>query len=477
MKKLHLLSVIVILSMMLGACVTAAPSPTAVPPTAVPPTQPPVPTAVPPTAVPATAVPATAVPATAVPATAVPTAVPLGKPLKVGLLTLQTGALSIYGVAQERGFMIGLEYVSGGKKDADGNYIVANRPVQVIKRDTEGNPDKAVSFARELIEKDGVEVLLGTVSSNDAIAVAPVAKDNKMIFLVDPAASAAITGASFNPYVFRTSRTNYDDTLVIAKYLVDNIGKNFAALSQDNAFGKSGSAALKYAVQKYGGSVVADVYAPTDTKDFTPYIQQVLDSKAQNLFLTWSGTGYVTLFQQLSDLGVFDKMKVGTGFGDNTSMQAVFGSAAASIGTVGLSVYHYTLPKNPVNDFLVKRYFALYKEPPDLFSPGGMSMAIALSAALTKTNGDTTGDTMIKALEGLQFDGPKGTYYIRPEDHVCLQPMYVVKLVNLDPHKQADGTVLYDWFQKVYESKYDELGIPCTLTGDYASRCGTLPKP
>jgi hypothetical protein len=55
--------------------------------------------------------------------------------------------------------------------------------------------------------------------------------------------------------------------------------------------------------------------------------------------------------------------------------------------------------------------------------------------------------------------------------------MYVVKLVNLDPHKQADGTVLFDWFEKVYESKYDELGIPCTLTGDYASRCGTLPKP
>ena len=90
-------------------------------------------------------------------------------------------------------------------------------------------PDKAVSLARELIEKDGVEILQGPPSSTDAIAVTTVAKENKMIFMVDPAASALITGANFNPYVFRTSRTSYDDTLVIAKYLVDNVGKNFAS--------------------------------------------------------------------------------------------------------------------------------------------------------------------------------------------------------------------------------------------------------
>jgi len=139
MKKLQLLSVIVILSMMLGACVTAAPSPTA--------------------------------PA----ATAAPTAVPLGKVLKIGMITVQTGAYAIYGVAQERGFMIGLEYASGGKKDANGNYIIAGRPVQVIKRDTEANADKAASMARALIEQDGVEILQGGTVSADALAVIPIA--------------------------------------------------------------------------------------------------------------------------------------------------------------------------------------------------------------------------------------------------------------------------------------------------------------
>ncbi|HEY9076645.1 MAG TPA: substrate-binding domain-containing protein [Anaerolineaceae bacterium] len=465
MKHLYkLVSLIVLVGMLLSACVT---TPT--------PTQAPAPTKAPePTKAPAATVAPAATTAPAATKAPEPTKAPEAKVLKIGMITMKSGALAYYGVAQERGFMIGLEYISKGQKDAQGRYIIAGRPVEVLVRDAEGNPDKATSMARELIEKDGVEILQGPVNSTEALALTAVALQYKKILMVDPAASYLITGTNFNPYVFRTSRTNYDDVLVIAKYLVENVGKNFAHIGIDNAFGKGSGAALKYAVEKNGGKLIADIYAPADTKDFTSYIQKALDSKAENLFLTWAGTGYVTLFQQLNDLGATKKMKVATGFGDNPSFTAVFGTA---IGQVGLSVYHYTAPKNEVNDFLVKRYFELYKEPPDLFSPGGMASAIALAAALEKTKGDTTGDVMVKALEGLKFEGPKGTYYIRPEDHVCLQPMYILKLVNLDPHKGADGTVKYDWFEKVYESKYDELGIPCTLEKDYASRCGNLPKP
>jgi branched-chain amino acid transport system substrate-binding protein len=105
-----------------------------------------------------------------------------------------------------------------------------------------------------------------------------------------------------------------------------------------------------------------------------------------------------------------------------------------------------------------------------------MASALAMAAALQKTGGVTTGDVMIPALEGLTFAGPKGTYYIRPEDHVCLQPMNVLKLVNLDPDKNKDGIKEYEFFETVYVSKHDELGVPCTLVGDYAARCGNLPK-
>ncbi|NPV55335.1 MAG: ABC transporter substrate-binding protein [Anaerolineae bacterium] len=444
MKKIAtILSILLVTSLLLAACASPTTEPTAVP-TEAPVEQP-----------------------TAAPTDA-PTEVPLGPVLKIGQITSASGAMALYSQQQVRGFELGLEYASGGKQDAEGRYIIANRPVEVIIKDDELVPEKGVALARELIEKDGVEILQGPVSSAVAVALTTVALENKMILMIDPAASAFTTGANFNPYVFRTARTSYDDTLVIAKYLVENVSPKFAHIYIDNAFGQGSEVALEFAVGKYGGEVIAPIPAPADTTDYTAYIQQAMDSGAGCLFLTWSGIGYVTLFQQLADMGTLDKMTVSTGFGDNATFGAVYGSAA---GTVGLNVYHYTVPTNPVNDFLVARHLELYGEPPDLFTAGGMASAIALAAALETTGGDASGDAMIPALEGLTFEGPKGTYHIRPGDHVCEQPMNILELVNVNPDSDGDGTNDYKFFETIYVSAYDELDIPCTLEGDYASRC------
>ncbi len=467
-KLLGLLSIVMILSMVLSACVSQ------VTPTTEPVTPPVEETAAPveevekPTTAPVEEVEEVEEPE-------------LGPVLKIGQIGMMSGAMALYGAQQQRGFDLGLEYMSGGKTDDQGRYIIANRPIEVIVKDDEGNPEKAVALALELIEKDGVELLQGPVSSASAIALTNVALENKIILMIDPAASSFTTGPYFNPYVFRTARTSFDDTLIIAKYLVENVGPKFAHIGVDNAFGQGSGAALKYAVEKFGGELVADIYAPFETTDFTPYIQNAMDSGAENLFLTWSGTGYVTLFQGLADMGTLDSMTVGTGFGDNVSFGAVFGES--TLNSIGLNVYHYTVPDNAVNDWLVENHFEKYKDAPDgaitaypdLFTAGGMASAIALGKALEMTGGDTSGDAMIAALEGLKFEGPKGTYYIRPEDHVCEQPMNILKLVNLNPDLDGDGINEYKFFETIYVSDYEELGVPCTLVDDYASRCGDLP--
>ncbi|PKO13860.1 MAG: ABC transporter substrate-binding protein [Chloroflexi bacterium HGW-Chloroflexi-10] len=461
MKKwLSFVSLIVALSMLLSACVSqVTPTAEVVQPTDVP--------------VEATAVPVepTAVPEVVEQPTEEPVA-ELGPVLKIGQIGMMSGAMSLYGLQQTRGFELGLEYASNGQKDADGRWIIAGRPVEVLVRDDEGNPEKGVQLARELIESEGVEILQGPVASAVAVALTTIALENKMILMVDPAASAFTTGANFNPYVFRTARTNFDDTLVIAKYLVENVGKKFAHIGIDSAFGQGSGVALKYSVEKFGGEVVADIYAPGDTTDFTPYIQSAMDSGADCLFLTWAGTGYVTLFQQLADLGALDVMRVATGYGDNASFAAVYGSA---IDQIGLNVYHYTVPENPINDWLTEKHMERFNEPPDLFTAGGMASALALAQALEETGGDASGDALIPVLEGMKFEGPKGTYHIRPEDHVCEQPMNVLKLVNIDPDLNDDGVNEYQFFETVYVSAYDELGVPCTLVGEYADRCGDLP--
>lgn len=445
MKHLFkLLTLVMLASMILSACVTTAtPEPTK--------------------------------PAATTAPTVAPTAAAAAvKVLKIGQVSQLSGSMALYGQQQVTGFALGIEYASGGKKDDKGRFIIAGRPVEVITKDDEGNAEKSVSLARELIEKDGVELLQGPVSSTAAVALTALAEQYKIILMIDPAASYAMTGPNFNPYVFRTSRTSFDDTGVIAKYLVESVGKKIAHLGIDNAFGKLSGVALAFHVKKAGGSVIKEVYPPADTKDFTPYIQQIIDAKPDCLFLTWSGLGYITLFQQLTDLGVTKNIRVATGYGDNASFAAVYGSA---LGQIGLNVYHYTVPKNEINDWLVKRHIETQKGiPPDLFTAGGFTSALALAKALETTKGDTKGEAMIAALEDLKFEGPKGTYHIRKEDHVCEQPMNLLKLVNLKPDLDGDGVPEYKFFETVYVSKYDEIPVPCTLEGKYADRCGKLPK-
>jgi branched-chain amino acid transport system substrate-binding protein len=102
----------------------------------------------------------------------------------------------------------------------------------------------------------------------------------------------------------------------------------------------------------------------------------------------------------------------------------------------GFTVYHYSLPKNPVNDWLVREHRERFGDPPDLFTPGGMSAAIAIVEALEKTGGDPDAERLIQTMEGMSFETPKGKMTFRPEDHQALQAMYAVKL---EKKKGSDG--------------------------------------
>jgi branched-chain amino acid transport system substrate-binding protein len=436
-----LVSALAVLALVLAACKGPTPTPS---PTPVPPTQPPTPTLAP----------------TVEPTPAYPFA---GQPLKIGLLTDNSGPLAIYGPMLERGFELGLEYATGGTLE------VAGRPIQVIIKDTASDPEKAVSLARELIEAEGVHLLVGAPSSGATMAVQQVAMENKIILIAEPAAATDITGKNFNPYTFRTSRTNYQDAIVMGQGLL-GLGKTFVQIAPDYAFGW-GSACGFYAVVKAGGGTfpVNDtpqgcgaIFIPFDTTDFTPYLQQVLDSKAEVLIITWAGAGFVPLFKQMQELGVFDEMIVGTGIGDNQTLAAGYADA---IGSTGIVVYHYTLPKNPVNDWLVQHHKEKYGTPPDLFTAGGMAAAIMAVEGLKRTNGDASADALIKVYEdNFSFDGPNGKYIIRPYDHVCLYPLFYVRLTNVtDPE--------FKFVELIREFAPEEAAPPCLLPDQYKDRC------
>ena len=133
-----------------------------------------------------------------------------GEDLVIGLMTDKSGALAIYGPSQTQGFYLGLEYAT------EGTMEVAGRPIRVVEMDNSSDPDTAVTQARELIEAEGADILIGNVSSSAALATIPVAEENDVIYIAEPAAAPAITAENFSPNTFRTSRTSVQDALVLS---------------------------------------------------------------------------------------------------------------------------------------------------------------------------------------------------------------------------------------------------------------------
>ncbi|MBC7731116.1 MAG: ABC transporter substrate-binding protein, partial [Bacteriovorax sp.] len=122
-------------------------------------------------------------------------------------------------------------------------------------------------------------------------------------------------------------------------------------------------------------------------------------------------------------------------------------------GMEGATYYYFGIPKNPVNEWLVANHYTKFKTPPDFFTAGGMAAAIAVVDALKKTAGDTNTDKLIKTMEGMSFDTPKGKMTFRREDHQAMQSMYHFKI-------KADPAFAWGVPELVREIKPEEMDVP-----------------
>ncbi|MCJ7694642.1 MAG: substrate-binding domain-containing protein [Anaerolineaceae bacterium] len=454
MKKsiLYVISVLMILSMVIAACTPKVTETEA--PVVVATTEEPVAETEAPTEEPA------------------PEGLTCAEPVKVGLITDLTGGLAIYGVMIPRSFMLGMEYATGAAGTAgdkfditvtqENTFKIDNCEITVYVRDDGGNAENTTTIANELIEVQKVDVLVGTVSSANTAVLQGIAAQNKVPLIVAPAAANDITGKDFNEYTFRTSRNNYQDAINECTFLAKNY-TNLVQIAPDYAFGLGSAAAFRDACSIEGATFVADdVFAPATTTDFTPYMDPLLNSGAEAYIVTWAGSGFPALAKAAVDSGLNDNMALAATFIDNVLMPLWYQDA---IGSVNGIIYHWAAPQNPINDFLVAEENARYGVYPDLFDADGMNAAIMIVEALKVTMGDTSADALVAAMEGLSFEGPKGTVVIRPEDHVAIQDMYILQLDNL-----TDATAN---FYTYVETTRPEP--PCLLPETLKDRCGSLP--
>ena len=345
-------------------------------------------------------------------------------PVKIGLVQGLTGPFEVYAKQAVTGFKLGLEYATGGKMD------VLGRKIELLMEDDQLKPDVSKQKVTKLYADDKVDLVVGTTSSAAALAILPVAAEFKKVLLVEPAVADSITGEHWNRYIFRTGRSSGQDAIANA-LAVAKPGASIATIAQDYAFGRDGVAAYKAAVEKFGAKVVDEEYTPRDATDFTAPIQKIIaalkdKSGPKYVAVIWAGKGGP--YSQLV-ANRLDKAGITITSGGNVLDVLKAFKGYNLEGMVGGAYYYYEIPKNPINDWLVREHTKRFNEPPDFFTCGGFAAAMAVVTAIQKAGGTDT-EKLIAAMEGMEFQTPKGKMMFRKEDHQALQSMYVFRMTS-----------------------------------------------
>jgi branched-chain amino acid transport system substrate-binding protein len=367
------------------------------------------------------------------------------KDIKIALIASKTGPLEAYAKQTIVGFNLGLQYATGGTMAVAGHKLV------VIERDDQGKPDVGKSLLAAAYADDKVDIAVGPTASPVGLAMLPVAEEYKKILLVEPAVADSITGDKWNKYIFRTGRNSSQDAAANAAAL-DQPGNVIAFLANDNAFGRDGVKAAKEFTKK--AKVVHEEYLPVGTTDFTAGLQRIIDKlkdQPGRKFISVGWSGSPTPFPKIADLDLKRRYGIELATGGNILPAMV--AYKQFPGMEGALYYYFGIPKNKANEWLVANHYSKFKEPPDFFTAGGMSAAMAIVEALKKTNGDTNTDKLIAAMEGMSFETPKGKMTFRKEDHQAMQDMFHFRIKN-------DPAFAWGVPELVRVIKAEELQIP-----------------
>lgn len=336
--------------------------------------------------------------------------------IKIGVITSTSGGLATFGTAYNEGLAWGLNYYTGGKMSINGQKLV------VTTKDDGGDPASATASFKEMVG-NGTKIIAGTASSAVALTLAPLAQQNKVLYISGPAKNDLVTSAA-NKYVFRSGNSSTQDLAPLAG-IKPISGRKVVLFVEDNAFG-AGNIAAARALMGPKGALFEEIKVPTSTSDFTPFAKKAADAKGTYIFIAWSNA--LTSGAMLTALkvqGAFAKQRPITGLAGVASYN-IYGTLFEGSNAILTSSYFAGAAKTGAASDLAT-WYAANKKTQDLFTSTGADAAKMIVLALTR-NPSQNVDTMIKNLEGKSWVGVKGLMTIDPTTHLLIQPMFLISL-------------------------------------------------
>ena len=344
-----------------------------------------------------------------------PLAAEAQKPIKVGFPMILSGPGALFGEPASKGAQMYVDEINA----AGG---VLGRKIELVTRDTKGNADEAVRVSRELILKENVDFLVGTLTSAEGPAVSVVAKENKVVFIAPIPKTDQLTAPDkLHPYVFRisanTTMEGRSAAEIMAKWPVTKV----ATISFDYAYGQDVTKAFVEHLKKLKPSVqiVDQQWPKLGEQDYNPFINAQMGKKPEAIFSSIWGGFFVTYSKQAKALGVFDAVKynfIGVGEAGSPETTKSMGNDYP-VGIWGNSYDAFYWGETAAHrDYVARLSKYLKDEYPSSWAIQGYTGMQFLVEGIKKA-GSTDSDKVSKALLGLTIDTPFGKQTIREKDH------------------------------------------------------------
>ncbi|MCC6187846.1 MAG: ABC transporter substrate-binding protein [Anaerolineales bacterium] len=354
-------------------------------------------------------------------------AVTTSQPLKIGLLLPYSAVYAELGNSIERGVRMYL--------DETGNEA-GGRSIEIITEDEGATPDDATPKARKLVEQDEVDIVAGIVSSGVLGALRDYFDSNKKLLICANAGANGISRGGKTPYIWRTSFSNWQPNWPVGPWAAENVGKRVFVSVPDYAAGHNMRDAFLNSYQAAGGEAVGLQVTPfPNIGDPAPFITEIANADVDFLYCFYSGGQAVTFLKAYGDFGLAGKLPLlCAGFMVEEDVLPAEGDYALG----ARSGLHWALYlDNPENKTFVEAYRAKYPDKtPDVFAVQGYDTGRVIVEMLNRTQGDSSADKMVAALDGISFASPRGPFTLdaatqNPKQHIYLRE---VQAIDGAPH-------------------------------------------
>lgn len=337
--------------------------------------------------------------------------------LKVGLMLPYSGTYTALGVAIENGFKLRVEE-QGGK--------LGGREIEYVKVDDESDPAKATDNVNKLIKRDNVDVIVGTVHSGVAMAMAKAAKESGTTLIVPNAGADAVTGPMCAPNIFRSSFSNWQPAYAMGEVAAKQEKKKKAiTITWKYAAGDESTNGFKEGFEKAGGQVVKQLTVPFPNVEFQALLTEIAAAKPDAVYAFFAGGGAVKFVKDYAAAGLNKTIPLyGPGFLTDGTLDAQGDSAQGMLTTL-----HYADGMNTPRDTSFRTAYAkAFKLQPDVYAVQGYDAAQILAIGLDATKGDISKKAeFAAAVEKAKIDSPRGTFSVG-KSHNPVQDIYLRKV-------------------------------------------------